>query len=62
MVGVYAYSPTSHGRLQRGGGRYGGVLEDRPRSDSRRQAGEAGGSEDGGDVEEVVGKAVGEVA
>ena len=52
MVGVYAYFPTSHGRLQRGGGGHVGAMEDRARS----------GSEDGGGVEEVVGEAVDEVA
>ena len=59
---MYAYTPTSHGRLQRGGGDCGGATEDRLSSSNRRQVGEVGGSEDGGGVGEAVGEAVDETA
>jgi hypothetical protein len=44
-MGVYTYTPTSHGRLQRGDGGCEGAPEDRLSSSSRRQVGD---SEDGG--------------
>ena len=59
---MYAYTPTSHGRLQRGGGDCGGATEDRLSSSNRRQVGEKGDSEDGGCVGEAVGDAVDETA
>ena len=61
-MGVYAYTPTSHGPLQRGGGCYGGAPEDRLSSSSRRQVGEVGDSEDDGGVGEAVGEVMDETA
>jgi hypothetical protein len=61
-MGVYAYTPTSRGRLQRGGGGCGGAPEDRLSSSSRRQVGEVGDSENGGGFGEAVGEVMDETA